>query len=44
MEGRCAELYPKEVSCSKIDIAAVEGVAGFLAVMGLHSCVDFLKD
>lgn len=34
MEGRCAELYPKEVSCSKIDTAAVEGVAGVLAVMG----------
>lgn len=44
MEGRCAELYPTEVSCSKIDTAAVEGVAGVLVVMGLHSCVDFLKD
>lgn len=37
MEGRCAELWPKEASCSK-----VEGTAGPLAVMGLHSCVDFL--
>lgn len=27
MEGRCAELYPKEVSCSKID--AREEVVGF---------------
>lgn len=27
MEGRCAELYPKEVSCSKID--AIEEVVGF---------------
>lgn len=42
VEGRCAELLPKETS-SKIDAAAAEGGPGLLA-RGCHSSVDFLKD
>lgn len=42
MEGRCAELLPKETS-SKTDAAAAEGGSGLLA-LGCHSSVDFLKD
>lgn len=41
MEGRCAELLPKETSSSKIGAAAAEGGSG---LWGCHSSVDFLKD
>jgi len=35
VEGRCAEPYPKKVSCSKMGTVAVEDVAGvFLAFDG----------
>lgn len=44
MEGRCAELHPKETSSSKTDAAAAEGGSGVLALLGFHSFVDFLKD
>lgn len=43
MEGRCAELLPKETSSSKSDAAAAERGSGLLA-LGCHSSVGFLKD
>lgn len=42
MEGRCAELLPKETS-SKMGAAAAEGGSGLLA-LGYQSSVGFLKD
>lgn len=32
MEGRCAELHPKKVSCSKTGTVAVEDVAGLFGI------------
>lgn len=43
VEGRCAELLPKETSSSKMDAAAAEGGSGLWA-LGCHSSADFLKD